>query len=147
MIGLLLVSHGKMAEGVLDSMALITGEPENTDFSSLVAGQDYEVFKKDVAEKIKKLDQGQGVLVFVDLYGASPYNAAMMSLQELTQEGYNYRVITGFNLPMVLEISAMRVTDMALEELAALAENTGREGIQNPVAELLTAETEDEDEY
>lgn len=144
MVGVLLVSHGKMAEGMKDSIELIMGEAESLDTASLVAGQDFEEFKKDVVAKIKQLDSGDGVLVYVDLYGASPYNATMFSFQELKESGTDIRVLSGMNLPMIMEVLAMRAA-MGLEELTQMGLNSGKDGIQEPVSDLLNGQNEDED--
>ncbi|MGY3751117.1 PTS sugar transporter subunit IIA [Vagococcus acidifermentans] len=147
MIGVLLVSHGKMADGIKDSINLIMGESDNLETSSLVAGQGFDEFKADVAAKTKQLDEGEGVLVFVDLFGASPYNAAMMSFKELEQSGTAIRVLTGMNLSMILEVLAMR-TGMDLDQLADLAVESGCNGIQETTASVSNdASEEEEDDY
>lgn len=145
MIGILLVSHGKMADGMKDSLRLVAGESEGLDTASLVAGQDFDAFREEVAAKIKALDQGGGVLVFVDLFGASPYNAAMLSFQPLREAGISIRVVTAMSLPMVMEAIASR-GDMPLEELAQSVIEFGRDSIQNPVVDLLSAPSNNEDD-
>lgn len=145
MIGLLLVSHGKMADGMVDSVKLIMGEQENVASISLVAGEDFEKFKETVSDKIYDLDNGDGVLVYVDLFGASPYNATMLSLQDIHANSVQVRVLTGMNLPMILEILAMREFT-SLADLAQLAVQSGRDGIQEPVSDLLNNVANDADE-
>ncbi|MFP3153848.1 PTS sugar transporter subunit IIA [Lachnospiraceae bacterium ZAX-1] len=149
MIGVVLVSHGKMAEGVKDSVELIMGSFEQFVTSSLVAGQDFEEFKLDVQEKIKSVHTGDGVIVFVDLFGASPYNAFMQSYQTLLQANVNARVVTGFNLPMVLEVLGTREFDLSVEEAASQAVSGSQDAIQEPVSELLAKvnEKEEDDGY
>ena len=83
MIGMLLVSHGRMAEGMLDSLELIMGSCDQMHTVSLCAGEDFESFRAKVMEAIRQLDSGDGVLVFVDLYGASPFNASAVSYTHL----------------------------------------------------------------
>lgn len=145
MVGVLLISHGKMAEGMKDSIELIMGETKALDTASLVAGQDFEAFKKEVNEKIWQLNDGNGVVVYVDLFGASPYNATMFSFQALRNEGIEIRVLTGMNLPMIMEVLAMRET-LALDELVQMGLRSGKDGIQEPVSDLLTPQVaEDED--
>lgn len=145
MVGVLLISHGKMAEGMKDSIELIMGETEALDTASLVAGQDFEEFKKDVSEKIWRLNDGKGVLVYVDLFGASPYNATMFSFQELRNEGIEIRVLTGMNLPMIMEVLAMREA-LSLDELVQIGLSSGKDGIQEPVSELLTSQVEEDED-
>lgn len=151
MIGIVVVSHGKMADGVKDSVELIFGETEQFATSSLVAGQDFEDFKNDVEAKIKAVDTGQGVLAFVDLFGASPYNAAMKLYPAFKEVESEVRVVTGLNLPMIIETLGMRAVENSVESLAKQAVTAGREGIQEPITDLLASmasdATEEDDNY
>lgn len=143
MIGLLLISHGKMAEGMLDSLHLIMGECEQIRTASLVAGQDFENFKQNVISSIESLDTGEGVLVFVDLFGASPCNATQYAMLKLKEKNIKVRTITGMNLPMLLETAAMRYSS-SLEEVWEIARKSGREGICEPV---IVQDEEDDGDY
>lgn len=149
MIGMIVVSHGKMAEGVKDSVELIFGQPEQFETSALVAGQAFEAFKDDVAAKIKSVDTGDGVLAFVDLFGASPYNAAMKLYPAFKEADSEVRVVTGLNLPMIIESLGMRSVETSVENLAKQAVLAGRDGIQEPISDLLESldngVTEDDD--
>lgn len=145
MIGLLLISHGKMATGMIDSLNLIAGSAEAVDTVSLIAGQDFEMFKTEISDKIKALDSGDGVLVLVDLFGASPYNASMFLYKELEESGIHIRIVTGMSLSMLLEINPMRGV-MSLEQLTQHAVNSGRDGIQEPISQISNnVETDDEE--
>ena len=94
MIGMLLVSHGRMAEGMLDSLELIMGSCDRMHTVSLCAGEDFESFRVKVMEAIRQLDSGDGVLVFVDLYGASPFNASVYAVARMAQEGISVRAVS-----------------------------------------------------
>lgn len=139
MIGLLLISHGKMAAGMLDSLQLIMGETDQMDAIALAAGQDFDSFKTDVIKRISALDAGEGVLIFVDLFGASPYNAAQYAKHILQGEDVMLRIITGMSLPMLLETAVQR-GGSTLDELVEIAIRCGREGIDEPV---IVVEEED----
>lgn len=132
MIGLLLISHGKMAEGMLDSLNLIMGDSEQIATTSLEAGQDFESFKQDVVSSIQSVNTGDGVLVFVDLFGASPCNATQYATLELKEKDVHIRTITGMNLPMLLETASMR-NNCSLDEAWEVAKTAGTEGICEPV--------------
>lgn len=131
MLGILLVSHGKFAEGLKDSIELIMGTPEQFDIASLLAGQDIIEFREKVVQKIKKLDMGEGVLVFVDLFGASPYNVTQYASLVLKEENIQVRTLTGMNLPMLLETLGMR-SSHAMEDIVKIAMETGQKGICEP---------------
>lgn len=143
MISILLVSHGGMAAGMKDSLELIVGPLRNVDVESLVAGQDIEEFKENVINRIKELNEGGGVLVFVDLFGASPYNVAQYATLKLNG-AIDIRVITGMNLPMVLEGVLLRETS-DLDSLVKTLLVNGRESIVEPIT--LDDINEDEGDY
>ncbi|CAM3689231.1 PTS sugar transporter subunit IIA [Erysipelothrix urinaevulpis] len=145
MVGILLISHGEMAQGIKSALQLISGDVDSIEISSLHAGQDFEDLKADVNKKIKKINQGQGVLVYVDLFGASPYNAAMFAHEVLKNEEVAIRVITGMNLPMILESTLMRES-MSLDELAKLAIKTGKESIVEGIEFMTNLDQEEEEE-
>lgn len=129
MIGMLVAAHGHYSSGLLDGAKLILGELENIDYIELTEGIDLEEFKEDYYQKIKALDNGKGVLVFVDLFGATPFNTAGSLLGQLKEDGINIRVITGVNLPMVLEGNFKREIHDSVDELYTELIAVGHESI------------------
>jgi len=134
MVGMLIVTHGRLGEGLLDAMQMIAGPQEKVDFVSLKEGDSIDELKERILSAVKMLDDGSGVLVFVDMFGASPSNAAAYLLNE------NVEVITGVNLPMLLEIVSFRESS-SLQELSANAMAAGVESIKN-LTQLLRASLE-----
>ncbi|WP_107763859.1 PTS sugar transporter subunit IIA [Coprothermobacter proteolyticus] len=134
MVGMLIVTHGRLGEGLLDAMQMIAGPQEKVDFVSLKEGDSIDELKERILNTVKMLDDGSGVLVFVDMFGASPSNAAAYLLNE------NVEVITGVNLPMLLEIVSFRESS-SLQELSANAMAAGVESIKN-LTQLLRASLE-----
>lgn len=134
MIGILLVSHGKMAEGIKDSVKMIVGDVEQFETLELIPGQDTEELKANILKKSKLLNSGKGVIILVDLYGASPYNASMACIPEWEKEGIDTRVISGMNLPMTITAICNRdfstVTDLTLEVIEA-----GKQDIKDVISE------------
>lgn len=128
MIGVLLLTHGELAAGYLSSLRLITGEAENIDTLGLYHETSIEAYKEEVAEKMLELEQGQGVLVFCDIFGASPYNVTAQNYQMLKGK-VDYRSVTGVNLPMVIEAVCSRET-MDLDELTTYIQTVGKDGIK-----------------
>jgi PTS system mannose-specific IIA component len=134
MVGMLIVTHGRLGEGLLDAMQMIAGPQEKVDFVSLKEGDSIDELKERILNAVKILDDGSGVLVFVDMFGASPSNAAAYLLDE------NVEVITGVNLPMLLEILSFRESS-SLQELSANAMTAGVESMKN-LTQLLRASLE-----
>ena len=137
MIGVLVLTHGDFAQGLLSSVALIVGKPEKCESYGLYHGDDIEAFKEKVLGSINGLDDGDGVVVFSDLYCASPYNAAAISSKYLNES--NYRSISGVNLPMLIEAISMRES-MSLEELTNHIMKIGVDGIKEFFQEIKKVE-------
>lgn len=98
MIGILIVSHGSLCKAMLDSSEMIIGKQSNTDYLELHCGDDVDLYEEKFIEKLKNLDCGSGVIVFTDIYGGTPANVAIKNLKK-----YNYEVITGASLAMLIE--------------------------------------------
>ena len=126
MIGILLLSHGPLSEGIAGSLMMITGKAENVSYLGLTPGTTSETFTEKIELEISKLDNGQGVLVITDILGGSPFNAAC----QLTRT-HDIEVITGLNLPMVLCAIFERNGDTSLVDLAKLVVNEGQKSIKH----------------
>lgn len=147
MIGVLLVSHGSMAAGIKDSVKMIVGEQSQFESLSLNPGQDINQLKTDLFNCSKSLDSGDGVLIFVDLYGASPYNASMQCVPQWNELSMNVRVITGMSLPMVINAVCNR-DSVSLNDLTAESIEAGHENIQDAVANISQSNNnENDDDY
>ena len=136
MIGVSLICHGNMAEGIKDSVRLIVGEQESFHVLGLFEGGDFEKFKEDVYDTIVNSDNGQGVVVFVDMMGASPFNAVASNVKKLQANNIPIRLITGVNLPMLLETLMQRDLADSLEELYKISLEAGRDSIKELFEEL-----------
>lgn len=126
MVGILIVSHGRLAEGVLDAMQMIVGEQEAVDYLSLSPNDSVDGLPGRITSVATKLNQGDGVLILTDLFGASPFNASGMATQ--TSE-FPIDVITGFNLGMLIETVLGR-EGKSLSELSSLAYDSGISSIK-----------------
>lgn len=106
MLGILVVSHGNTAEGLLDSLTMFFGENiESIDYLSLKMNMGADEFGQLMDEKLTQLDDGDGVLVMADLKGGTPGNQAMMRASD------KVKVIFGVNLPILMELLAARMGD------------------------------------
>jgi len=126
MIGVLILTHGKLADGLKNSVEMIMGQNDSFNTLGLYEGDDFTEFKEKVLEQICELDSGEGVIVLVDLFGASPYNSVMFNYQEIKRREKIVRLITGVNLPMVIEsLNARNYTsiDKLYEEVMQMGIN------------------------
>ncbi len=123
MIGLLIISHCNLGKEFLNAAELIVGRLENAEAIAITQTSKSEELLKDIAEKIKSLDNGQGVLVLTDMFGGTPSNLSLSFLKEQMVE-----VLTGVNLPMVIAVAQDRER-LTLSELGEKAEEAGRRSI------------------
>jgi PTS system mannose-specific IIA component len=123
MIGVLITTHGNLGMELIRAAELIKGKLTGVGFVSVNQTAKAEEINKEISSAIKKLDQGQGVLVLTDLFGGTPSNLSLSYLKEGKLE-----VVTGVNLPMLLKISDAR-DSMNLKEFAAYLSNYGKKNI------------------
>ncbi len=126
MISILVVSHGALAEGLVDAMRMITGEQEKVIPLGLLESESPEDLIDRLKEVVDQNDDGDGVLIMTDLYGASPFNSSARLYLESKKK---IEVITGVNLPMLVEIIVSR-EGRDLESLLESAYQAGLEGIK-----------------
>ena len=117
MIGLVLVSHGKLADGMIDAMQMITGEQKAVRAIGLLETEDVEGLMDKILQAVNEVDSGEGVLIMVDLFGASPFNAS--ARLALSFPDRLLEVVTGMNLPMLVELVVQR-EGMSLSEAVEL---------------------------
>jgi PTS system mannose-specific IIA component len=128
MIGIVLASHGQLVKELLKSSEMIMGIQDNIIAITLEPDEDPFVLKDKIYEACKEIDDSDGVIVLVDLMGGSPGNAAAYVAMD------GYPVITGVNLPMLLELIAMR--NLEIEEVVNHIMIKGKESI-NDLRNLL----------
>jgi PTS system mannose-specific IIA component len=123
MVGLLLVSHGRVAESFLEVSLEIVGPVKGVQIVSLAEPIDEEKVMEGIQKARKEIDQGDGILILTDMFGGTPANLCFSLLEDPMVE-----VLTGMNLPMILQILSSR-KDASLAELAGTAMRCGRENI------------------
>ncbi|RLE57825.1 MAG: PTS mannose transporter subunit IIAB [Thermoprotei archaeon] len=125
MTGVVIVSHGRFVDGILDSVRMLLGSDVLNKVTSVVLTEmdSVEGLVQRVKEAIEKVRDENGVLVLVDLFGGTPSRAAAM----IVIENPNVEVVAGLNLPMLLQV--LLNLDKPANELAKLAVEAGREGI------------------
>ncbi len=123
MIGILIVSHGAFGEALIHSASHVLGKrPLRVRQVGVTVHDDPEAILPQAQELVRQLDEGDGVLVLTDLYGATPGNIALRLLEPGKVEG-----ISGVNLPML--IRALTYRETGLEAVVAKALSGGTEGV------------------
>jgi mannose PTS system EIIA component len=132
MIGLVLVTHGRLAEEFRSAVEHVVGPQENFETVSIGADDNMEKRRSDIVDAVARVDQGSGVVVLTDMFGGTPSNLAISVM-----EAGRIEVIAGMNLPMLIKLSSVRKADKlatAVEE----AQAAGRKYI-NVASQLLAA--------
>jgi len=124
MVGVLLVTHEGLGETLVKNSQYIIGTQSNVDAVSQNASRGYQMLQVQVGEKIKQLDQGQGVLILVDVFGGTP---AKVSLS--FTDSANVIVITGVNLAMLLKVLETDRDSIPITELARIAADSAHRSI------------------
>ncbi|WP_213951045.1 PTS sugar transporter subunit IIA [Tepidanaerobacter syntrophicus] len=135
MIGILIATHGNLGKELIKSSELIMGKQSKLTSVGLFHGDSIEEFKATVENEIRNLEQGEGVLVFVDLYGGSPCNATAMIMRNFL-ENARFECITGVNLPMLLEALTARITSVNLNYIKEQCINAGLSSIKDLYKQL-----------
>ncbi|MCK4931543.1 MAG: PTS sugar transporter subunit IIA [Candidatus Aminicenantes bacterium] len=123
MIGGIIVSHGKLAEELLNALTIILGETVNIEAISIGWYDDVEASKKKINKSLKNVDQKNGVLIFTDMFGGTPSNLSFSFLKDNQVE-----IITGVNLPMLIKFASLQRSN-SLQEVAKKVVEQGQKNI------------------
>lgn len=131
MIGLVLVTHGLLAQEFINAMEHVVGPQLGVKGICIGPEDDMEQRRQDILDAIASCDEGQGVIVLTDMFGGTPSNLAISVMEQAKVE-----VIAGVNLPMLIRLSSVREME-TLPTAVALAQEAGRKYI-NVASKLLT---------
>ena len=123
MIGIVLVTHGRLAAEFVAAMEHVVGPQKNVASICIDADDDMEVRRADIASAVKTVDTGRGVVILTDMFGGTPSNLAISLLS-----GGHVEVIAGVNLPMLIRLASAR-GEMKLAEAVVAAQEAGRKYI------------------
>jgi PTS system mannose-specific IIA component len=123
MIGGIIVSHGKLAEELLNALTIILGEVVNMEAISIGWYDDVEDSKSKINHSLKRVDQKNGVLIFTDMFGGTPSNLSFSFLKDDRIE-----IITGVNLPMLIKFVSLQRSNK-LKEVAKKVVEQGKKNI------------------
>ena len=120
MIGMILVTHGNLAEHFIEAMEHVVGEQDRIATVCIGPSDDMELRRREIAEAITRTDEGDGVIILTDLFGGTPSNLAI----SLLDTGH-VEVIAGINLPMLIRLAGARKSMNVVEAVNA-AQTAGR---------------------
>ncbi len=134
MIGLVLVTHGRLAEEFVAATEHVVGPHANTVAICIGPDDDMEQRRKDILRAVDEVDAGAGVILLTDMFGGTPSNLAISIIEKA-----NVEVIAGMNLPMLIKLASVRDSE-DLQAAVAAAQASGRKYIA--VASQLLADGE-----
>lgn len=123
MIGLVLVTHGRLAEEFVVAMEHVVGEQQQVASICIGPDDDMETRRADIAAAIAEVESGKGVIVLSDLFGGTPSNLAISLMKKGEVE-----VIAGINLPMLIRLGSARKV-MKVTDAVSAARDAGRKYI------------------
>jgi mannose PTS system EIIA component len=132
MIGLILVTHGRLAEEFLVALEHVVGPQQHIATICIGPRDNMEDRRREIATAIKTVEQGKGVIILSDLFGGTPSNLAISLL-----EPGRIEVIAGVNLPMLIRLDSAR-KNMDVRSAVAAARDAGRKYI-SVASEVLEA--------
>lgn len=122
MVGILIVTHGELANELLRTAQEIVGKLPRVEAVSIHAAEQIEKSRKKIEALLQRVNDGSGVLIFTDLFGGTPSNLVLSYL-----EAGKVEVVTGVNLPMLMKLPSLREE----RDLRALADKLARYGQRN----------------
>ncbi|WP_374385521.1 PTS sugar transporter subunit IIA [Sandaracinobacter sp.] len=132
MIGLVLVTHGRLAAEFVAAMEHVVGPQAQCQAICIEANDDMEERRADIARAAAEVDKGAGVILLTDMFGGTPSNLAISLLGRP-----NLEVIAGVNLPMLIKLASVRKAK-TVGEAVDMAQEAGRKYIS--VASRLLGE-------
>lgn len=141
MVSVIIAAHGKLSGELLNSAEMILGKQDNVDTLTFIPGENTEDLKAKYNKSLEKFKDSSEVLIVVDLFGGSPYNAAF----EIAMTHKNVEVLTGASMPMMLEIFSARLDPDVTVESIKKSINENKNGYIHSFKESLK-NVEEEDE-
>ena len=131
MIGLVLVTHGQLAEEFRRAVEHVVGPQEHFETVAIGADDDMEQRRRDIVDAVGRADTGSGVIILTDMFGGTPSNLAISVM-----ESGKIEIIAGMNLPMLIKLTSVRTSNNMASALHE-AQTAGRKYI-NVASQLLS---------
>ena len=122
MIGLVLVTHGRLAVEFRAALEHVVGAQSQIEAVTIGPDDDVEQRRRDIVEAVKRVDTGEGVAILTDMFGGTPSNLAISIMEQARIE-----VLAGVNLPMLVKLASVRTRPIA--EAVRMAQEAGRKYI------------------
>ena len=131
MIGLVLVTHGKLAEEFRNALEHVVGPQKSFETVSIGPEDDMDQRRMDIVDAVSRADEGEGVIILTDMFGGTPSNLSISVM-----DNGRIEVIAGVNLPMLIKLASVR-SENDMERALAELQEAGRKYI-NVASRVLT---------
>jgi mannose PTS system EIIA component len=123
MIGLVLVTHGRLAAEFRAALEHVVGPQRQIETVAIAPDDNIENRRQEIIDAVHKVNSGDGVVILTDMFGGTPSNLAI-SVMNVP----NVEVVAGINLPMLVKLASVR-NEKPLAEAVASAQEAGRKYI------------------
>ncbi len=130
MIGMVLVTHGRLAVEFLSALEHVVGRQEQIQTITIGPEDDMDLRRSEIIQAVRDVDSGDGVVVLTDMFGGTPSNLAISVMGTCRTE-----VVAGINLPMLIKLASVR-GECSLERAVGQAQDAGRKYI-NVASQVL----------
>jgi PTS system mannose-specific IIA component len=134
MIGLVLVTHGRLADEFRAALEHVVGPQQQIEAITIGADDDVDLCRSDIIKAINRVDSGDGVAILTDMFGGTPSNLAISCMSRPKVD-----VLAGINLPMLVKLAKVR-EGRSLPEAIAMAQEAARKYVTIASACLLANE-------
>ena len=131
MIGLVLVTHGRLAAEFRAALEHVVGPQESVETISIGPDDDMEERRRDIVAAVEQVNDGSGVILLTDMFGGTPSNLAISVM-----DAGKVEVVAGVNLPMLVKLASVRA-ESPLAEATVAAQEAGRKYI-NVASRILS---------
>lgn len=126
MVGIILASHGEFAKGIMQSGSMVFGDQSDVAAVTLMPSDGPEDFRKRLEDAVSTFSDQENVLFLADLWGGTPFNQS----SAYASEHPSWAIVTGLNLPMLIEAYTLRMSDTTAREMASQIFTEGRNGVR-----------------
>ena len=130
MIGIVIVTHGRLAEEFISVLEHVVGPQKNIAAVCMSPDDELDAKRKEILSRIGEVDSGAGVLLLTDMFGGTPSNLALSVIEDSKVEA-----IAGINLPLLIKLAKIRHAE-PLAQAALAAQEAGRKYISAATALL-----------
>lgn len=136
MVGAVIVTHGHLARELLEATERIVGSTGGIVAVSIDWDDDVADARRQIEEAIAGVDDGNGVLIFTDMFGGTPTNVSLAFLEKEQVE-----IVTGVNLPMLIKLTSLQGSEASLLEIAQQVRDRGQKSVY-VASEILSSRQE-----